>query len=74
VADTYRIGYWGNPEPDSYCQRRTQPGGAGVHAVELHASGNWVVMADSESGQITMVRIHPDTNLITLDPEVGDGG
>lgn len=71
----YRINFYGNRKSDygnrksDLTQIRTQPGQAEVCKVEMDPSGQWLVTTCAESGQITFVRIRPETTTITLDVE-----
>lgn len=54
-------------DPASIIEPRTQPSLGGVARFQIDASGTWFTAVDAETGQVSMVRILPQTTLIVVD-------
>jgi hypothetical protein len=54
-------------DPRSLIQPRTQAPLGGVSKFQIDASGTWFTAVDAETGQVSMIRILPETTLIVID-------
>ncbi len=54
-------------DPRSLVQPRTQAPLGGVSKFQIDASGTWFTAVDAETGQVSMIRILPETTLIVID-------
>lgn len=54
-------------DPASLIRPRTQPSLGGVARFQIDASGTWFTAVDAETGQVSMVRLLPQTTLIVVD-------
>lgn len=74
TSGQYQVSFYGERDPSiderdpaSLIRPRTQPPLGGVARFQIDASGTWFTAVDAETGQVSMVRLLPQTTLIVVD-------